>query len=65
MSEHETIAAAYAAGGMAYLLGDPEQDCPHDSRREPLMHAAWRLGWTASERYQDRALAAWNKRKAA
>jgi hypothetical protein len=65
MSKHETIATAYAAGGMAHLLGDSEGTCPHSTTRDPLLHAAWRMGYAASARYQDRALAAWDERRAA
>jgi ribosome modulation factor len=52
----EAIAAAYAAGGMAHLLGDSERTCPYSATRDPLLHAAWRIGWTASAAYQDRAV---------
>ena len=51
------IKAAYTAGGMAHLMGDAERECPHDARRAAPLHAAWRMGWSAAERYQAQARA--------
>jgi hypothetical protein len=57
----DAIKQAYEDGGMAFLCGCTEQECPYGmpatDKRVRKLYAAWRMGWMASKEGNERRLA--------